>query len=285
MSRPAIHPVETLFASLTDVAPYPAGMLPVPGRIPGVSFFPGGAGLWGAAAGRPWPPMPVGGVLIVGQDFDCESGARWSLANSAEDLSGPTWRNLLRTLGDAGIAPEECFFTNALMGVREGDAPTGPSPGWKDAAFVGRCQRFFAVQLAAVRPRLIVTLGAESRGFVAALAPELAPWRGSPTLTAIDLAGDALIHAASLDAGGPFTATVAALTHPCYAHANVRLRRYARLAGREAETALLLDALAAAGAPGAPGHPPPPSPLADDGLDAGGDNGASSPPPGVRRAR
>src|SRR5690242_9461147 len=136
------HPVENLFALLAQVEPYPAGVVAPRGRISGTAFFPGGWGLWGTAADQDVPPMPIGGVMVLGHNFDSEVGFAYSLSHEGEKLKGPTWRTLRRVLTQARIALEACFFTNAYMGLKAGSEPTGKFPGAQNAAFVSRCQWF-----------------------------------------------------------------------------------------------------------------------------------------------
>lgn len=71
----------------------------------------------------------------------------------------PTWANLLPLLHEAGIAPEQCFFTNAYMGLREGAGTTGRFPGSRDEQFVERCRAFFLHQIRAQQPRVVLALG------------------------------------------------------------------------------------------------------------------------------
>ena len=81
-----MHPVDELFTAMRMVKPYPHGVIAAPDRIPGVAFFPGGAGLWGAAADAPLPPMPTGGVMVLGHDFHTKAGFLSALAQGTEYL-------------------------------------------------------------------------------------------------------------------------------------------------------------------------------------------------------
>src|SRR5687767_5758503 len=123
------HPVELLFSRVGSLDRYPAGMLPVPGRIAGFSFFPGGVGLRAATHENPLPSFPVGGVMILGHVFYGEEGFNAQLANGRTDESYATGRNLLRLLEEFGIPADDCFFTNFFMGLMEGADNTGPCPG------------------------------------------------------------------------------------------------------------------------------------------------------------
>lgn len=113
LHREARHPVEYLFALLDQVKSYPAGVVHPWARIGWTAFFPGGSGLWGTVAHQPLPPMPVGGIMVLGHNFDCVDGFVYSLVHEGENLKGPTWRTLRSVLQRAGVALETCFFTNA----------------------------------------------------------------------------------------------------------------------------------------------------------------------------
>src|SRR5688572_29423949 len=113
---PHDHPIEALFAALPCVEPYPKGVVPLSARLTGTGFFPGGAGLWGAAAGMPLPSMPVGGIMVLGHDVHSEAAFAKTLSRGAEvepTTDAPkvqTWAGLLHLLRDVGVAPQQCFF-------------------------------------------------------------------------------------------------------------------------------------------------------------------------------
>jgi uracil-DNA glycosylase len=74
------------------------------------------------------PPMPVGGVMLLGHDFHSVAGYEWSRKNITENLESPTWRNLLAMLRAVPVALESCFFTNAYMGSAREHGQPGRSP-------------------------------------------------------------------------------------------------------------------------------------------------------------
>lgn len=239
--RDDAHPVERLFAALPVVEPYPPGVVCVPNRLPGLAFFPGGAGLWGAAPGRALPPMPVGGVLILGHNFHCEAGFAQFLARGYESERGPTWRPLLDLLARVGIPKESCFFSNVYMGLKAGDKPTGVFPGSRDSAFVARCRAFLACQLAMMQPRLILTLGKYAPPVLTPLAPALdAAWSGALTLGEIDTRKAAVVRDVSFPEV-THRVSVVALCHPAQRPPNVARRRYRGYIGDAAEVAMLRD--------------------------------------------
>ena len=251
------HPVSLLFEGLRAVEPYPRGVVPVPERLPGTAFFPGGMGLWHTRDVP--PPMPVGGIMVLGHDFYSEAGFRRFVAKRGESTRGPTWRNLLALLERVGVGPEQCFFTNAYMGLREGSQNTGRFPGARDPGFVGRCRAFLGQQIRAQQPRLILTLGSHVPAVLAPLSEGLAPWLGVTSLKALDEAGCPLIPAAAFPSVPGHGATVAALVHPSIRWASVLRRRYGGLTGDAAELSLLKDALRFSGiAEGGSGDAPEP---------------------------
>ena len=171
--RKNFHAIEDLFALLDQFGSYPDGVIEIPGRIPGTAFFPGGSGLWNTQPQTLPPSVPTGGSIIVGHNFDSEAGFQRSLHHAGENLKSATWRNLLAFLKQVGISPEQCFFTNAYVGLRAGDRAMGAFPGARDHDFACWCRNFLLDQLRLIQPRLILTLGVHVPRFLAPLSPEL----------------------------------------------------------------------------------------------------------------
>jgi hypothetical protein len=246
---PNAHSAVELWSSHQPAPGYPKGVEAVPEPIPGLAFFPGGSGLFGAERDAPLPPMPIGGIMILGHDFHSRAGYDESLRLGGERLTLPTWRTLLKVLSDAAIAPENCFFTNMYMGLRSGEKTTGVFPGASDLEFRRHCQNFLLKQITVQRPRLILTLGVQVPPVVAELSEQLAPWRGQPGIKRIDRVG-ALRTGVVFDGLIDYSTTVAALLHPSLRSASLRHRRYSDRGGvghvaGNAELALLLDAVEA----------------------------------------
>ena len=249
------HPVEALFAALPAFEPFPGGVVGMTERIAGTAFFPGGAGLWDTDASRSWPPMPINGVMVLGQDFHSKAGFDKSLGLGSEvqiDAAGlasskvPTWLNLIRMLREFGIPPQRCFFTNVYMGLRAADETTGRFPGSKDPAFVDRCRMFFCRQLEAQQPMLILALGAWVPRFLAPLADQLADWKALDSFRAIDQAGP-VRHAVMFRGSSAPQCSVVCLTHPSLRGPNVRRRTYRSLNGVAAEQAMVEDGIRQSG--------------------------------------
>ncbi len=236
-----MHAVEALFSAMADVAPYPEGVMALPARIEGTAFFPGGAGLWNVSRGSPLPPMPTGGIMVLGHDFHSEAAFARSLAAGTEVKLSPTWPSLLRFLDEVGIKPEQCFFTNAYMGLRRGSRVTGRFPGASDKPFVERCRRFLLCQLSVQRPRVVLALGRFVPSLIAPLSPQLRAWARARTFAQLDVASPVIHGVVFADLGVP-ACSVVALTHPCLRGSNIRRRRYGVFAGHEAELEMVREA-------------------------------------------
>jgi uracil-DNA glycosylase len=243
---PDRHLVCALFEEMSFVEPYPSGVLAVPQQIPGSNFFPGGAGVWCGDA-TIVPPLPVGEVMVLGQDFHTLAGYNDVLNQATESFSDPTWRNLLQLLDRVPIERSHCFFTNVYMGLREADSATGPFAGSSNDGFVYRCRRYFLRQLATQKPRLLLALGQPVLEFLAPLSPDLKAWeRPAGTFRKRDKAGNSLIPKARF-AGASLECAIVSLLHPCFRPSNLRHRRWRGLEGDSAELALIRDGKDAAG--------------------------------------
>ncbi len=191
-------------------------------RIRGTAFFPGGDGLWDPTGAFPRAP-----VFILGHNFDSVEAFKCSLKRGAEDVDGnATWSELLRWLDHAGVNRADCFFTNALMGIKVGESagPLCAPPPYRQ-----QCRSFLAEQLRLTQPSAIVTLGSEAPKVLKSLSPVLREaWRTpgkSFSLDAIDRRGahvvrDVSIHGRTYGPEGiDFVVrcpVIVALTHPSY---------------------------------------------------------------------
>lgn len=243
MTNPACHPSLVLREHLSALQVYPPNTLPIDDVIAGTAFFPGGHGLWAEEGATTLSPWPENGVMIVGQDFDCEPSYRESAKRGEEILTAGTWRQLLLVLCQARIPNTRCFFTNFFMGVRKGNKNTGPHPDAGNQDYVNWCQGFLIDQIAAQRPHAILILGIIVPRRIASLSPDLAIWCRCNTFAQLDSASP-LVRAARFRLPDCMhTANVAVLTHPCFRPANVHRRTYAGFTGDEAEHRLIADAI------------------------------------------
>jgi len=185
--------------------------------------------------------------MVLGHDFYSEAGFRRFVQTRGESTRGPTWRNLLALLARVGVGTQECFFTNAYMGLRAGSQNTGRFPGARDAAYVERCRSFLLEQLRAQEPRVILSLGSHVPAFLAPLSPDLGPWKGAKVLARLDERGVPVISGAEFRGLPGLSVSVVALVHPSLRPASVGRRRYGGLTGDAAEIAMLQEALGVRG--------------------------------------
>ena len=90
------HRVEYLFGRLKDID-YPDGVVPVPEKISGTAFFPGGYGLWREERCGCLPPMPRGGMMVSG---------RTSIRSSCTGSLGASGTSCRRPHGPGGTCAD-----------------------------------------------------------------------------------------------------------------------------------------------------------------------------------
>jgi len=228
--------IDLIHAKLQQITDYPAGVSRQEGRIAGTAFFPGGDGLWKEEGLN--DDLTIGGIMVVGHNFDNVSGFQQSLAQGSEPVTCPTWRNITSLLREANIELTRCFFTNVYVGLMQTTSNVGKFPGATSAAFRQQCVDFLQQQIALQQPSLILTLGAFVPPLLASLSPQLASWQGIQRVGQLDANQTALIKQAAFCAGSVH-ANVLALTHPAQRHLNVGRRHYLDFNGHAAELALL----------------------------------------------
>jgi uracil-DNA glycosylase len=226
-----------LFDQLEALAPWPPELRPVRAMVDGTAFFPGGAGLWQESSANSFPD-----IMVIGQDFSTADEHANMLAGHSRDLESKTWINFRSIASAVDLDLSRCFFTNAVMGVRAHGSSEGPNPGYHagNADFMRRSHEFMSLQITALQPRLILVLGLRAAQVLSACSPMLKDWSVGAHKP-IDACGRALVIGAKI---GKVAATLVLLTHPSRWYGNVLLRRYAGFEGRDAEYALLRDALA-----------------------------------------
>ena len=188
------------------------------------------------------PPLPIGGSIIVGHNFDSEAGFQRSYHHAGESLKSATWRNLLAFLEQVGISPEQCFFTNAYVGLKAGAALWAHFPAHE-----------ITISCAGVGTSSSSSSGSSNHGSSSRWVsmclgswppfPELQiAWSDATRFRTLDERGVALVYPSTFS-GVLRPAVVVALTHPAYRKLNVTSRRYGNLQGDAAEQALVRDAL------------------------------------------
>lgn len=157
--------LDTMHDTVTEYDPtVPAPPSKVSDLIQGTAFFPGGTGLWRGSErfGKLPEYFPNGPVMLVGHNFDSIDAFKRSRENGGE-VKGQFWQKLRSILDAAGLQPEKCFFTNALMGFKPGSA-TGRMPGGRQ--YREQCRRFLRKQVEIVRPTAVIALGNDAHSFV-----------------------------------------------------------------------------------------------------------------------
>jgi uracil-DNA glycosylase len=203
-------------------------------RIEGMAFFPGGSGMAG-----PDQVIRNKRIMILGQDQDNETGYEKSLKKRDETYS-PTWTNLDKLLGEAGIKMEQCFFTNFLMGVRKSGRNTGPSPGLSDSNFLEACSEMLEEQLRKQRPAAILCLGDIPVRLLGLVSRRmLLATIGAQSIKDMDARKSQLLLDVVFDAVPDLRADVCILVHPSFRWLNVRRRRFENHRGESAELAML----------------------------------------------
>lgn len=233
---------------------YPNQLVSFPGRLKGQGFFPGGDGLWrDNPVDTHRPPFPVGGIMIVGNDFGCldnadprSPGFLQCLTRGFEDP--PTWK-IKDTLVKAKLPTKQCFFTNSYLGLRTGTKTTGASPGASNQGFKAICREFFRYQLSVQKPLMIVCLGHEPRRFVApVLFDRHHIWGANLSFPALDARCDQILRGSfKIDEEHP-APVVVVIAHPSYAWSTYAQspRTFQDRQGQFAEIALLTAAWALA---------------------------------------
>ncbi|GEM_PF-555208 len=241
MSTP--HQVNELFQGLLQIGPYGEGMVAVPSRLPGLAFFPGGDGLWKERRSSSRSELPVGKIMVIGNNFQCTSNfALLEKVGEEDPWQDPTWRNLLELFEEVAINKSDCFYTNAFMGLVKGDDPTITVPGMSEPGFLSRCQDFMKAQIALLQPRLILALGKKVPAFLAPLANLPSHWKTAKSWREID-GESGPISSEVFFPGVAQNTTVVCLLHPCLRKSNLRFRSYGTLTGSAAELALLREAV------------------------------------------
>lgn len=131
--------------------------------VSGTSFFPGGRGLWcGENPNGAIPELfPVRPVMFVGNYWFNENGFVEAKGRGSENIMQTTgfWASFQAYIRACGLQNQECFFTNALMGLTAGNGPatgrlTGDGPNFRK-----ECRVFFGEQINIVKPRAVVLMG------------------------------------------------------------------------------------------------------------------------------
>jgi hypothetical protein len=214
--------------------------VPITERLERMAFFPGGKGTIDKSdsiSGKPF--------MFVGQDFDCDQGFADTKNIKEVDIDKiPTWRNLKDVLKDANIKPQDCFFTNAIMGLRVSHTASGKSPTFKAPTFIKENQDFFLKQIQVQKPKVVFALGIQVVKFLSGTSKSL---EGLSTIKSFpDLDQKEMAVVSDVDFDGHIC-VLAILLHPSFRGPNLRHRSYKGLQGDQAEKQIIKDTLTASG--------------------------------------
>lgn len=215
---------------------YPNGIIDRTGAIQGPGFFPAGSGLKGPE------PLNQRPLMILGHDQDNEAGLNRTLRSSLErgEQYSSTWTNLLSLLSEAEISERQCFFTNAIMGIRKASSNTGLSPAFKHPEFIAACADLLFDQIRSQRPKAIVCLGLRPFRVLGLLSKQLAHITiGVESFSDLDQLDIDLLRNIRFDTSTDLTATIAVITHPSYRRLNAKRRSIRGITGHGAEVELL----------------------------------------------
>jgi uracil-DNA glycosylase len=216
---------------------YPEGTckLPMGYPIAGRGFFPVVSGSF--HSGSLTTQLKSRKLLFVGQDWGCEDNLVPLTGDKDNDIKVGTGKILLELLTKAKIPFQECFFTNALFGVRSGETNTGRAPGWNHPKFIGQCVKALLAQIDTLRPSGIVCLGLHAPALLSLLMPECEAWNSAGSYKTIDEAGCGVLDIQSR----PGVKVAAILLHPSFRRPNAKHRNYGGENGHKAELKILAD--------------------------------------------
>jgi hypothetical protein len=203
--------------------------------VTGTAFFPVGDGLFREKQNS--SDLPIGGIMIVGQDFGVIQDLVKVKQENSEDKISVTWRNIKNIyFNDFQIPKNECFFTNALMGLRRKDNTkikssnpkdkvTGPLISYlvkkstneneqgKYSELIRKHRNFFIEQLLIQKPRIIIFMGSELIKFCNSdsISPELKSKIKNQSITKIKT----LFTINDFTSINKHSADVLFLVHPC----------------------------------------------------------------------
>ena len=202
-------------------------------RVAGHAFVPFGRGH------APHVAFPVGGVMVLGQDFGNERDLDTVFTSGEETDAVPTWREIGRALRAGDIPLHACWRTNYVMGVRRGRDSNckGRSPGLQHGELRRACGDLFVRQVSAQRPCAIIVLGTYLPVVLAAEFPRaFGRWAARSFARRDENSGAAIRDA---DIGGVIVSLAVSIVHPSMRGRNVSKRRFDGYEGVQAERALL----------------------------------------------
>jgi len=110
--------------------------------------------------------LPKVDALIIGQDFGTFKDYKKRVEGKGENTdTQSTWRQLKPMLENLGIAPNQCFYSNYIMGLRDTEkGNVGISTSLADEGFIYLCKSFLDIQIKLLNPAKIIFLGKVAYG-------------------------------------------------------------------------------------------------------------------------
>lgn len=197
-------------------------------KFPGTAFFPGGDGLYKETAAEKID-FPFNKIMVLGQDFSNVKYLQNAKKQEAEnEINSPTWRNLISLLHKVGIKPEDCFYTNVIMGARVAESNSGISAAFKEdnEKFLKECFDFFKKQIEFQKPKLIIVLGIAVVKFLSNFIPELAYYKKIEKIKKIDTDGMAIMPNINFFQDLNLQLNLVILQHPSFSELNIKHRTF-----------------------------------------------------------
>lgn len=194
---------------------------PIERIIPAPAFFPGGLGC-STREGLTEAPLE-GRVMFVGQDFGTVKYAEGVYATG--EVKNVTWSALRGILKTGDLDAADCFFTNALLGLRANRKMTGLAPGWRDPVLVVHSRELLFRQIELIQPSAIFALGLPAARFIGSMAQSLSSWASAQTWAHLDAIHPIRHVVPEFSAEGRPVA-VGALIHPSLRGPNLRHRTF-----------------------------------------------------------
>lgn len=214
---------------------YPVSMQAIETQVAGPGFFPGTSGFFHTDSLSEHVRKPF---MFVGQDFGTLNYLKELENDPQADMKVGTGLILKKLVQESGLNIQDCFLTNALFGIRVSDNITGTCEGWLDKNYVEKCRQALALQIEAVQPKAIISLGCDAPRLLRLLFEEIevSKWH-QWTFKKIDSSG-----ASVLEIKGHASVVVSCiLVHPSFHHVNVRRRTFGQVEGHQAEIEMLKE--------------------------------------------
>lgn len=233
--------MQELINELEKINSYPPGMDKISCGIKGVGFFPGAKGIFTSCNSISEKP-----IMILGHDFGAKRDYDTSVINGKENQAIWMWKNLNRLFESHFISKNDCFLTNAIMGVRSKESAIAPNPTYKKhEQFVDDCMNFLIFQISIQKPKTILVLGGHLFDIMSNISSDLMILKGTKTFSKLDERGLSYFQNISIKNIGNYKTNIAFLAHPSthFYDRNVAKRKIGTKSGFAAEAEMVKNVL------------------------------------------